>query len=229
MGKISADRLAGHLRLISMKGRIQGVAFEKNFAAEVVDSDEEICLQAVTDLEFASSFAVMDVADLLKIVDAFAGDIGLETKDDKLEIETTDGTIYYQLADADTIDTRFKGFEKLVEASFKGALKLIVGSLFLDSYDRFQKLISPSIIEFFVKDGKMMLRMTADSGHYAEIDVAPTDVSKIPEFKIGAAALRSVLDGIVLPGEEMMQLVIGETLGVVYRGYTFIVSRQVSA
>lgn len=235
--KIDAALLTAHLRLVSMKGRIQSVVFLKDFAVEVVDSDEEVVLKATSILSFTHTFAVMDLSDFLKIIDSFVGELDFEIrKDGKLIIDSAIGTISYQLADPDTIDTTLKSFTKIQNSQFKDDsfdTTIEVDASFLDSYNRMAKLISPDLVEFFVKGAKLMSKLVSSRGHEAEVEVAKfaeapskSTQEKVAACKINADSFKAVLDGILLPGEEKFTMTIDGALRIVYRTYTFIISKQ---
>jgi hypothetical protein len=233
--KINANDLTFHLRLVSMKDRIPTVAFGKDFSAEVVDIDDEVVLKVGKTVKFPSEFAVMDLKDFLRIVNSFSGDIDFEIKDTKLVIDSAIGRINYQLADPKSVETTLKNFDSIESDSFgKDTVSLEVDSGFLDSYNRFVKLVNPDIVEFSVSGKKLVIKLVSTRGHEGEVEISQFDkapsksmAEKINSCKVSAKALSAVLDGIHLPEEETFVMSLDTAVKIVYRdAYTFIISRR---
>ncbi len=229
--KIDAKLASGHLQVIQMHGRITEVTFGEDFSVEAVDGNEEVVVRGRSSrVKFPDSFAVMDLGDFVNLVGSFNGEVNMEVKDGKVVIGSSIGVVSYQTADPSTITTTLKNFDTMVEKYFEEvAVEAKVANSFPGLYTKFQRLISPDLIEFSMKDGKVSALLVSMKGHRAELFVGePTKVGDEKfKFKISAQALTDVLAGFVTTQAHSLGLVVGKALKLTLDDdYTFLISPQ---
>lgn len=233
--KIDAKIVADHLRMVSVGKRITEVVLGPDFSAQVADDAEAVMMNAsLKGVKFKPRFGVMDVSELAKILASFGEEVDVElTKDGKLVMKSGTVTVWYQTSDVDKIASTIN--------SFKNADKIISKSIiieaepeegFLANFMKYQKLISPDLVDVGLKGKKLVLRLISMKGHSAEVVVGNADVAAKKKkdfkgFKVAADVLVDVLAGLKPNEEDQLKFSVGSALKVVFRTYAFLVSPQV--
>jgi hypothetical protein len=227
--RVDAKLCADHLKVVGMKGRIQEAVFGEDFSVEMVDGNSEVIVKGRSSkVKFTESFGVMDLGDFIKLVDSFNGEVNMEVKDGKIVIGSSVGVVQYQGADPSTITTTLKNFDDMCAQYFEEtAVVATVANAFPGNFARFQRLISPDVVEFKMKDGKLAADLISMKGHSAELFVGETTElnDKDFTFKISASALQDVLAGFVTTQSHVITMAVGKALKVTLdEDYTFLIS-----
>jgi len=230
--KIDAKVVADHLSMVAMGKRITEVVLGPNFTAQVADEAEEVMLHAtVKGVKFKERFGVMHIGEFAKILGSFGEEVDIELNDGKLVMKSGAVTVWYQTADVDKISstlTSFKDADKVISSGIVVEAEPAEG--FLGDFTKYQKLISPDLVELAVKNKKLVLRLISMKGHRAEVVVGTAEVAKKKKFdgfKVSAAALTDVLSGVKPTEEDQLKFSVGKALKIEFRTYTFLVSPQV--
>lgn len=230
--KIDARIVADHLNMVAMGGRIVEVVLGPNFTAQVADEAEEVMMHAtVKDAKFGEQFGIMHLGEFAKVMASFGEEADIELKDGKLIMKDADVTVWYQTADVDKIAstvTSFKDADKAVSKEMVVEAEPEEG--FLAAFTKYQKLISPDLIEIAVKGKKLVARLISMKGHRAEVTIGNAEMaakSKFAGFRVSAAAFADVLAGVKPEEENQVRFFVGKVLKVTFRTYSFLVSPQV--
>jgi hypothetical protein len=231
--KIDAKVVSDHLDMVSVGKRITAAVLGPNFAAAVVDEMNEVMLQAtVKGVKFPGKIGVESVSDLAKILASFSGEVDAEVKDHKLVMSAGNVTVWYQLYDTDKISTTLASFKDAdAEVTKKVMATVEPGETFIPDFARYQKLVSPDLVEFVAKGKKLIANLVDSDGHRAEVVVGAVDLGKkkYGGLKVPAKSVIDVLSG-VKPGEGDQLLVsVGDSLRIEFRTYTFLIGPLVDA
>ncbi len=229
--RVDAKLAADHMKVVALKGRVSEATFGEDFSVEMVDGNEEVVVRGKSSkVKFPDAFSVMDLSDFVKLLDSFSGEVNMEVKDGKVVIGSQIGVASYQTADPATIATTLKNFDKMHATYFEEVMvEAKVLNSFPGNYARFQRLISPDLVEFSMKGGKVSARLVSMKGHQAELVVGePTKVEKEDfKFKVSAQALTDVLGGFLTTQAHALGLVVGKALKLTLdEDYTFLISPQ---
>lgn len=228
--KVDSKLLADHLHIVGMKGRITEASFGPDFAVEMVDENTEVVVKGKSPkVSFPDSFAVMDLSDFARLIDSFSGEVNLDIKDGKAVIGSPIGVVSYQTADPSTVRSTIKNFADLI-TKFKNEVQAVVkvSNSFPSDYARFQRLISPDLVELGMKDGKIAATLMSMKGHRAEIFVgSPMQPVDKVKFKLSAHALTDVVSSLVTTQSHEIVMTVGKALILqLDLDYTFAISPQ---
>lgn len=231
--KINAKLVADHLEMVAMGKRVKEAVLGPNFTAQVVDEQDEIMLKAtLKDVKFPGKIGVESVADLAKLIASFGAEVDAEVKDKKLILGGGTVTVWYQLYDVEKIGTTLSSFKDADAAITKDIVASVEpDETFLADFTKYQKRISPDLVEFLVKGKKLIANLISTDGHRAEVIVGAADIGKkkFGALKVSAQAVVDVLSG-VKPGEDdQLTISVGKSLKVEFRTYTYLVSARVEA
>lgn len=239
--KVDAGVLSQHLKTLSMKGRIEEATFGKDFCIIVSDVDDEVAVKAASTMTFPEEFAVGDLKQFAKIVGFFKGEIEISLESGQLILNQDGALFFFQCADKDTIPEA-PDFDT-VEAQMLGdkPLSVRVSGAAIAKLDGFRKLLDSDIVQFTLVEGTVRARQISNATmHEAETELGEVENERVlkshekamVDFKVSGAALRDLMDGIVMDPDDSDDVIMfdfGESLRIRYEGgnYTFLVSPQV--
>ena len=229
--KVDAKLLSGHLGVVSLNGRLSEVTFGPNFEVQAVDGSSEIVVKGKSSkVLFPSPFSVLDMADFVKLINAFNGEVNLDVEDGKVVVGSNIGVVRYQAADPSTIVSTIKNFDD-VDANYmeNTIVSAKVENSFPSNCAKFGRLISPDVAEFSMKDGKLSVSLVSMKGHKADLFVGEIESCSDEKFsfRVLFPVIKDVMSGFITTQSHNIGLKIGKALRMqLDDDYTFLLSPQ---